>query len=67
MELEEEFGKRLDQPWLLPDVLCTADTITPTLNTTIYFGDAVKEVYKDDSYNLANFWTVPLRPRIYNS
>jgi hypothetical protein len=53
--LEEEFGKHLDQPWLLPDVLCIADTITLTLNTTVYFGDAVKEVYKDDSYNLANF------------
>jgi hypothetical protein len=41
----EEIQKRLDQPWLLPDVLCIADTVTLTLNTAILLGDARDEVY----------------------
>lgn len=51
--LEEEIQKRLDQPWLLPDVLCIADTVTLALDTPIYFGDALNEVYADPSASLS--------------
>jgi uncharacterized protein DUF6602 len=51
--LEEEIEKRLDQLWLLPDVLCIADTVTLALDTTIYFGDALKEVYPDAPASLS--------------
>jgi hypothetical protein len=52
--LEEEIQKRLDQPWLLPDVFCIADTVTLALDTTIYFGDALNEVYPDTPASLSD-------------
>jgi hypothetical protein len=52
--LEEEISKRLDQPWLLPDVLCIADTVTLTLSTTVLVGDALKEAYPDTPASLSS-------------
>jgi hypothetical protein len=52
--LEEEISKRLDQPWLLSDVLCIADTVTLTLSTTVPVSDALKEAYPDAPASLSS-------------